>query len=179
MVFGWQVALERRRSSNTCNTFGFHERSSLPVSWHVNASFRTLAVPLKNKLEWTPTALEYEASRALRRQPIIPLRREEMEASCKEYCRLWRDHCKRGARKKERGESKSRGEMTEVFVSGPYRVFLACFVYNWSCGVWCSATQNCNNSFFLWCCFDIPKADCWPGTVTLSMIYCAVEYTLH
>lgn len=53
---------------------------------------------------------------------------------------------------------------------------LSLFVYNWSCGVRCSTTQNCNNSPFYDDVLTFPKLGCWPGTVTLCMIYCAAEF---
>lgn len=125
-----------------------------------------------------PAASERVLRKAL---PIIPLCREELAPSCRGCCRLQRDHWERGREKenKRKGTAKVEERWPRCLCQRALESILSLFVYNWSCGVWCSTTQNCNNSPFYDVVLTFPKLGCWPGTVTLCMIYCAADYMLH
>ena len=103
----------------------FHGRSLPPGFGHLKINFKTLAAVLKNKSEPPPAASEYEAGCMLGKTlPIIPLYREELAPSCRGCCRLQRDHWEKGRERKQEGRnSKSGGQMTEVFMSAGLREY--------------------------------------------------------
>lgn len=106
----------------------FHGRSHCLGLDIWTSTLRHLLRPWKTSQSNPPTASEYEMRRVLwRALPIIPQCREELAPSCRGWCRLKRDRWEWGRERKQgRGNSKSGGEMAEVFMSVGLRVFLAC-----------------------------------------------------
>lgn len=161
----------------------FHGRSSLPGGldiWtlklrHLLRCWKTS----QSRPPPSPAASEYEARHVLRRAlPIIPLCEADLAPSCRGCCRLAKRPLGEKENKRE-GTAKVEERWPRCLCQQALESILSLFVYNWSCGVWCSATQNCNNSPFYDVVLTFPKLCCWPGTVTLHMIYCAAEYMLH
>lgn len=70
--------------------------------------------------------------------------------------------------------------MTEVFMSAGLREYsqlVLCIIEVVVCGVAPHKTVIILSFYDVVLTF--PKLGCWPGTVTLIMIYCVVEYMLH
>lgn len=89
------------------------------------STLRHLLRRWKTSQSCPPAVSEYEVKRVLGRAlPIIPLFREELAPSCRGWCRLQRDHWEWGReRKQKRTNSKSWGEMSEVFMSAGLREY--------------------------------------------------------
>lgn len=91
-------------------------------------------------------------------------------------CRLQREREREEKENKREGRERVEERWLRCLCQRALESILSLFVYNWSCGVRCSTTQNCNNSPFYDDVLTFPKLGCWPGTVTLCMIYCAAEF---
>ena len=88
--------------------------------------------------------------------------------------------CREREGERREGKARAEGRWLRCLCQRAFESILSLFVYNWSCGVWCSATQNCNNSPFYDVVLTFPKLGCWPGTdLTYDLLCCWVHATLQ
>lgn len=116
-----------------------------------------------------PVASEYEARLVLRKSSTHNPGTQLQRVDCRE---------REGERRE--GKARAEGRWLRCLCQRAFESILSLFVYNWSCGVWCSATQNCNNSPFYDVVLTFPKLGRWPGTdLTYDLLCCWVHATLQ